>query len=77
MHLIVVKSIKEEDESDSRVDVNDDETKHCSHKKLVTVQGYTLDDTLKLWESVDHVDEVEGVKDGRLEEALQREGEVD
>ena len=67
MDLIIIECVKQEYERNSRVDVDDDEAEHGSHEQLVAVQRYTLDDTLQLWEAINHVQEMERVKDGRLE----------
>ena len=76
VHLVVVEGVEEEDERDCRVDVDDDEAEHGRHEQLITVQRYTLDDALQLGEAIDHVQEMERVEDWRLEQALQREGQV-
>mmetsp|Transcript_6821 Transcript_6821/g.10995 ORF Transcript_6821/g.10995 Transcript_6821/m.10995 type:complete len:259 (-) Transcript_6821:7817-8593(-) len=76
-HVVVVEGVVHEDEADGRVDVDNDEPKHGRHEKLVAVECDRRNNVLQLRESVDHVQKMERVEDGRLEQPLEGESHVD
>jgi len=67
MDIVIIECVINEDESNCRVDVDDNDTKHSRHQQLVTIDSYRLNNVLQLGESVDNIKQMERVEDGRLE----------
>jgi len=62
--VVIVIRIIYKDEGDGAVDVNNHHSKHCSHEQLVSIESHGLNNTLKLWESIDNIGQMERVENG-------------
>ena len=52
MDEVIIKSVEQENESNRRVNVNDDESQHSCHDQLLTVDCHGPDDCFQLRETV-------------------------
>jgi len=76
MDVVIVESVRNEDERKHRVNVDDDPSKHSRHHQRLPIHSYRSHHTLKWREPIDHVCEMARVKDWRLNEALEGESHV-
>ena len=74
--VVIVIRIIHKDEGNSAIDVNNHHTKHRRHEQLVSIESYRLNNTLKLWESINDISQMERVENRRLDTSLDGESKV-
>jgi len=58
MDEVIIKSVEQENESNRRVNVNDDESQHSCHDQLLTVDCHGPDDCFQLRETVNDIEQM-------------------